>query len=40
MGMIGDRYGLRAGFFILPVLFLLLLILLPIERKSSETAPA
>jgi len=36
MGMVGDRYGLRAGFFILPFLFLLLLILLLIERKTAE----
>jgi fucose permease len=36
MGMIGDRWGLRAGFFILPFLFLVLLVLLVIERRSSS----
>jgi fucose permease len=33
MGMIGDRFGLRTGFFILPVLFIMLLILLAVESR-------
>ncbi len=39
MGMMGDRFGLRAGFFLLPFLFLLLLGLLFVERKATASRP-
>lgn len=42
MGMVGDRLGLRTGFLILPLLFLLLLILLGVEKRvrGRERGPA